>query len=179
MKIIIGSVSDRKIKTVEKVTKQLLTSSNDLNVCGHAANSGVPNTPYDEQTYTGARNRAKESQLGAGEADYYIGLESGLVKRYGHLYEEAWSCIINKAGQEFFGYSSGLKVPDYILNKMNECEMEHCDVMEKLEEEFGKLPNDTWGTYSGGLILRDISLEEAIRNAFIQAIAPENSFYKK
>ncbi len=180
MKIIVGSVSDRKIKTVEKVVRQLVGESSDLNVCGYAANSGVPNTPYDKQTYTGAHNRSKESRLGAGEADYYIGLESGLVERYGHLYEEAWACIIDKNGQDFFGYSSGLKVPDYVLKRMKECELEHCDVMYELEKENNKLRNsDTWHSYSGGLILREISLEEAVRNAFIQIIAPENSFYQK
>lgn len=62
---------------------------------------------------------------------------------------------------------------------MDELKMEHCDMMTIIEKEFGKLPNDTWGTYSGGAILREISLEEALRNALIQIAAPDNSFYKK
>jgi len=57
--------------------------------------------------------------------------------------------------------------------------MEHSEVMTLIEEEYGKLPNDTWGTYSGGLILREVSLEEALRNAVIQIVAPEQSFYRK
>ena len=39
--------------------------------------------------------------------------------------------------------------------------------------------NDTWGTYSGGTISREVSLEEALRNVFIQITAPDTGFYKK
>ena len=66
-----------------------------------------------------------------------------------------------------------------ILKKMDDLKMEHSDVMTVIEEEYGKLPNDTWGTYSGGAISREVSLEESLRNVFIQITAPENSFYKK
>jgi len=176
MKIILGSASDRKIKITEKVIKQLFNQ--ECKVIGYPANSNVPDTPYDRQTYEGSRNRALDSQK-SGEADYYIGLESGLVERYDHIYEEAWSTIITKEGKEYYGYSSGLKVPDYILKKMDKLKMEHCDVMTLIEEEFNLTENDTWGTYSGGIILREISLEESLRNAFIQIISPDSSFYKK
>lgn len=178
MKIIVGSISERKIKSVEKIISQLMVKTGILEVVGCATKSGVPETPYGEQTFVGAHNRARNSMNG-GDADLYIGLESGLVERYGHLYEEAWACVVEKDGKEYFGFSSGLKVPDYIVNKMKETNSEHCIVMEGLEKEFGKLPNDTWGTYSANLILREVSLEEALRNALIQAIAPEQSFYKK
>lgn len=57
--------------------------------------------------------------------------------------------------------------------------MEHCDVMTIIEKEFGNLPNDTWSTYSGGVIIREISLEEAIRNSLIQIVSPDKSFYNK
>ena len=69
-------------------------------------------------------------------ADFYVGLESGLVERYGHIYEEAWSCAITNKGKEYFGYSSGLKVPDYILKRMDELKLEHCMAMEIIEKEF-------------------------------------------
>ena len=106
-------------------------------------------------------------------------MESGLIERYGHIYEEAWSVVITKDGKEFNGYSSGLKVPDFILNKMDEMKMEHSDVMTIIEDEYGKLPNDTWGTYSGGTILREVSLEEALRNVFTQITCPDTGFYNK
>jgi hypothetical protein len=38
--------------------------------------------------------------------------------------------------------------------------------MAELEREYG-LPHDTWGAYFGGLILREVSLEEAVGNALL------------
>ena len=176
MKIIVGSRSDRKIECVKKVFSSF--ARGPVEAAGFKADSGVPETPYDRQTFNGARNRAIHCRQG-GEADFYIGLESGLVERYGHMYEEAWCVVIAPDGVEYHGYSSGLELPDYVLKKMDELKLEHCNVMTMLEKEHGDLPNDTWGNYSGGVITRFQSLEEAVRNAALQIFAPEHSFYKK
>ena len=149
-----------------------------VEVVGYSSKSMVPDTPYDKQTFDGARNRAlgcKSTQKG----DYFIGLESGLVERYGQLYEEAWVCILMADEKEFYGYSSGLKLPNFVLEKMDKMKMEHSDAMTMIEEEFGKIPNDTWGTYSGGVLIREVSLEEALRNALIQSLPHKDSLYLK
>ena len=178
MEFIIGSFSDRKVKIAEKVIKQFFVDG-EFSIQSFGAKSKMPDTPWDKQTFDGARNRALDSKSNIPNGDFYIGLESGLIERYGHIYEEAWSVVITKDGKEFNGYSSGLKVPDFILKKMDEMKMEHSDVMTIIEEEYGKLPNDTWGTYSGGTILREVSLEEALRNVFIQITCPYTGFYNK
>ncbi len=178
MKIVIGSASQRKIKTAEKIIRQLLADQ-PLEISSYPARSDVPDTPYDRETFTGALNRAQKSKDSQPEADLYIGLESGLVERYGHIYEEAWAVIITKDNKHHYGYSSGLKVPDYIINKMDELKLPHGQVMAILEEELKKTPNDTWGIYSGEMISREVSLEESLRNALIQIAAPPTSFYNK
>lgn len=178
MKFIIGSKSQRKIDVTKRVIGQFFNQKDTI-VESCDSKSQVPDTPYDKQTFDGARNRALDCISRIGDSDYCIGLESGLIERYGHMYEEAWAAIITKDGKEYYGYSSGLKVPDYILKKMDELKMEHSNVMTIIEKEFGDLPNDTWGTYSGGMIVREISLEESIRNALIQIVASDKSFYKK
>jgi non-canonical (house-cleaning) NTP pyrophosphatase len=179
MKFIIGSMSARKIKIAEKIIRQFFIDQKDIYIEGFGAKSQMPDTPWDKQTFDGAKNRAIDSKFNIKDGDYYIGLESGLVERYGHIYEEAWVVVITSDNKEYNGYSSGLKVPDFILKRMDELKMEHSDVMTIIEKEYGKLPNDTWGTYSGGTLLREVGLEEALRNAFIQITAPEVSFYKK
>lgn len=172
-------MSKRKIEVAEKIIRQFFLDTTDMSVEGYASVSGVPETPYDMQTYMGAQNRARDANVHMPGADYYIGLESGLTERYGHIYEEAWSVVLIADGKEYAGYSSGLKVPDYVLQKMNELKIEHNEVMTILEQEHGKLANDTWGNYSGGILIREVSLEEAIRNALIQIVAPQVSFFKK
>lgn len=177
MKIITGSGSKRKIDIVEKVARQILENQ-IFEVSGYAAKSGVPETPYDKETFDGARNRAIDSRDNVSGADYYIGLESGLIERYGHIFEEAW-CVVLVGNKEYYGYSSGLKVPDFILEKMEQLGKPHSEVMGLIEEEFTKTPSDTWGTYSGGLIAREVSLEEAVRNALLQLVETEDSLYQK
>jgi non-canonical (house-cleaning) NTP pyrophosphatase len=178
MRIVLGSISARKIQTVERVAAQLFPEES-VAVEGYGAHSGVPDTPWDKQTYDGALRRARDSRTHVPGARYYIGLESGLIERYGHIYEEAWCAALTDDENEFFGYSSGLKVPDYVLKKMDELKLDHSSVMGVLEGEHGRLPNDTWGSYSGGMIVREISLEEAVRNALIQMVAPPHSFYRQ
>lgn len=178
-RFVIGSMSKRKIEVAAKVIGQLFSDGADISIEGYAAASGVPETPYDIQTFRGAQHRAHDANVHMPGADYYIGLESGLTERYGHIYEEAWSVVLTTEGKEYVGYSSGLKVPDYVLQKMDELNMQHNEVMTILEQEHGKLANDTWGNYSGGMLIREISLEEAIRNALVQIVAPRGSFFKK
>jgi len=175
IKFVIGSISERKIKTAQEVIFDLFKDRRAI-VEGYASFSGMPETPYGRQTFDGARNRALNSRSHI-IADFYIGLESGLIERYGDTYEEAWAAVIEKEGKEFFGYSSGLKVPDLVLDKMKKSKMEHSDVMAMIEKEYGKTPNDTWGIYSGGMITRVTSLKESLRNALIQIVA-EDGFYK-
>jgi non-canonical (house-cleaning) NTP pyrophosphatase len=115
MRFAVGSTSERKINTVKKILKEQL--SGQYEVLGFAAKSGVPETPWDKETHDGARNRALATKQSIDDTDYCIGLESGLIERYGNVYEEAWCCIVSKDGNEFYGFSSGLKVPDYILKK--------------------------------------------------------------
>jgi len=162
MKIIIGSTSERKITTAKKILEEYF-KHDDLVIEGFPAKSQMPDTPYDKQTFDGARNRALNCKTHIKDADYYIGTESGLVERYGHLYEEAWTAVIDAKGSEWYGFSSGLKVPDYILKKMNEYGKDHSSVMTIVEKEIGSTLSETWGSYSGGIILREVSVAESLR----------------
>jgi non-canonical (house-cleaning) NTP pyrophosphatase len=174
-RIVVGSASKRKIDMTAKVARDVFRDPTIL-VEGYAAVSGVPETPFDKETFDGARNRAQDAKRHAREAECYIGLESGLIERYGHVFEEAW-CAVLIHGKEYFGYSSGLKVPDYILKRMDAQQKPHALIMTEIELEFTKTPSDTWGTYTGGQLLRETSLEEALRNALIQVIEAEGSLY--
>src|SRR3989344_3720673 len=142
MKIVVGTERKRKIDTVKRVAQQL-TKGLEIVVIGAVAKSEMPETPYDRQTYDGAVNRAKHARVLIADADYHVGLESGLIERYEHIYEEAWCVIIDRANKEYAGYSSGLRLPDFVIKKMDNMKMEHSDVMTILEKEYGKLPADT------------------------------------
>jgi len=176
MKVVLGSKTERKIRVVEKVLNVFFTT---YQLQTYKALSGVSETPWNKETYDGSINRAEDSKKNISAADFYIGLESGLVERYGMIFEEAWCCILSKDGKKYFGYSSGLKLPDYVTTRMKKENLAHWQLMQLIEKEFHLDTSDTWGNYSGNLISRDISLEEAIRNALIQMKEHDKSFYHR
>ncbi|MFY9228029.1 MAG: inosine/xanthosine triphosphatase [Candidatus Microsaccharimonas sp.] len=176
MDIVIGTKNQKKIKVVENIFKTVLKIES-INVTAHDADSKVPEAPHDRETYEGALNRARECQTIA-EADYYVGIESGLVERYDQFFEEAWAVIISKDGVIQIGYSSGLLIPPVVVERMRQGE-KHNDIMHDFDVLFN-LPDDnrdTWSRYTGGNISREISLSEALRNALIQSVESERNLY--
>jgi non-canonical (house-cleaning) NTP pyrophosphatase len=177
MKIIVGTNNQKKLSTVLAVFEAVLAVKY-IEIVKHDAKSGVPEAPHNEETYQGALNRALECQA-VGSAEYYVGIESGLVDRYGHLFEEAWAVVISHEGTRFIGYSSGLLLPDSVRNRMIRGE-KHNDTMAYFDTLF-KLPpdnKDTWSRYTGGAISRQVSLEECLRNALIQSVDTTHNLYK-
>lgn len=178
MKFILGSKSAKKVTSLGKVVAEVL-KSDDFDIDGCEVESGVPSTPREDQTVDGAINRARNAKHECPNADYWIGIESGLMTRFNHVFEEAWCCVIDKEGNEFLGYSSGLKVPKYILQRMENENLEHFELYDLMGEESGLDVKETWGSYTGGQIIREVSLAEAARNALIQIFAPKHGFYHK
>jgi len=176
MKIIVGTKNQKKVDVVTSVFKNILKQPS-LEVIPHDAKSLVPEAPHDRETYEGAMNRAKDCEQ-LGDADYYVGIESGLVNRYGNIFEEAWAVIISKNGTSQIGYSSGLLLPNVVVGRMNNGEL-HNDIMADIDKMFD-LPEDnrdTWSRYTGGSISRQVSLEESLRNALIQSTDSERNLY--
>lgn len=174
---VVGSKSEMKIDAARRVVKQFAKNSN-VRFDSHNSKSLMSDTPWDKETKLGAKNRALHAKREMRNADYYIGLESGLIKRYGEIYEEAWCCIIDRQNKKFYGYSSGLRVPDFILKKMKDLNEPHYSVMAIIEKSYKIKRGDTWGTYSSFVISRKVSLEEALRNVLIQIFVTDKSFYK-
>ncbi len=178
MRVCLGSTNRLKGNVCERVFRRYFGAAV---VDRAAARSGVPETPYGPETLAGARNRARGCVPGSGH-DYYVGLESGLVERYGGLYEEAWACVLapGPAGRdrEVLGYSSGLPVPAYVRGRMARSGRPHYLEMEQIERERGLDP-DTWSVYTGGGLARAVSLEEALRNAVVQLLPHPDSLYRR
>ena len=177
MKIIIGTKNQKKIKAVQAVFEQVLGSSN-IEIIAHDAPSCVPEAPQDHETLDGAMNRARECEKMDG-ADFYVGIESGLVERYNNFFEEAWAVIIPANGEPLLGYSSGLMLPNIVATRIRTGE-KHNEIMKDYDKLFARYNdnNDTWSRYTGGNISRQISLDEAVRNALIQSKESAQSLYK-
>lgn len=177
MKISIGTKNQKKIEVTAAVFKGVLAMKR-VEVTGYDVASNVPEAPHDNETYEGALNRATACTE-IGSADYYVGIESGLVERYGYMFEEAWAVVIAADGTRRIGYSSGLMVPQTVVNRIHDGE-KHNEIMASIDKQFN-LPDDnrdTWSRYTGGNISRQISIEEALRNALIQFVSSERNLYQ-
>lgn len=173
--ICIGTTSAIKLAACQHVVTQLLAQAPVIIGC--PAESGVSDTPWNEETLIGAKNRAAHSRELEPDADIWIGLESGLVSRFGELFEEAWAVVLTKEAH-YLGISSALPIPQFILREMSEHQEEHRHTMHRLRANPDG-PKDTWGEYTGGLLQRTVSLQESLRNALIQVVAPEGAYYRR
>jgi len=94
------------------------------------------------------------------------------------MFEEAWAIVISSNKTKYIGYSSGLLLPAVVTDRMKKGE-KHNEIMAYFDKEFN-LPNDnrdTWSRYTDGNISRQVSLEEALRNALIQIGISEKNLY--
>lgn len=173
MQVTISTNNSTKIHIVTALLENLFPNESH-SISGADIDSKVPDTPRGEEIKIGAYNRALASSK---ISTYGVGIESGLIERYGMWFEEAWACVVVD-DKVLYGYSSGLPIPKYVLDRMNQDGKEHGPTMKRILAELNQPDiRDTWGTYSGNLILRDISLQEALRNALVQITPSEKSLY--
>ena len=181
MKILVGTKNERKIQAVQVVLDKI-GLGDEYSVGGCDVSSGVSGTPFDQETKQGAVNRAQNAQASDAVYDMYIGIESGLVVRYGDMFEEVWVAVI-VGGRQYVAYSSGIYLPKCVVAGLNESDISnHPKVMNNLRnlhkiDKCAILGTDTWGDYTGGEIAREVGLEEALRNAFVQVFHKEKSLY--
>lgn len=178
MKVIVGTKNLSKVNSTKNIFQEVLLPAT-LVVESYDAKSLVPEAPHGEETFDGAMNRAKEC-INMTSGDYYVGVESGIVERYGNLFEETWAVVLSSSGDPYIGYSSGLLIPHVVSKRMLQGE-KHNTIMEYYDKLF-ELPEDsrdTWSRYTGGNISRQLSLDEAIRNAIIQLKPAGNNLYQK
>ncbi len=181
MKIIVATRNKRKLSAVRSVLQKMDIGEN-FDIFARSVSSGVPDTPFGKETKQGAINRAKNAQLQDPACDMYIGMESGLVNRYGDMFEEVWVAVI-KGERQFVAYSSGVRLPFCVSNQLTEFNVtDHPNIMNVLRKQKGinvcqNLGVDTWGDYTGGKIKREVGLEEALRNAFAQVFCGKDSWY--
>lgn len=167
MKIYLGSKSQLKHQALGEALEFVKLQSiynGEIEVVGVEIESGVPVTPNSSETYLGAKNRAMG--MINGEADLYMGLESGLISREGKMFEESWCVIFDNKKEEWVGISSAIQLPKIITEEMS-VGNSHVEIVNKIADKSGISQKDTWGVYSKNILSRSVSLYEASRNALV------------
>ena len=110
MKIVIGSTSAPKVSAVKEVFSNFF-SDETIDIIPVEANSLVSPTPFSvEECILGGRNRIKKCQQQVPDADYYIGIESGILKTPEFIFLTPWAVIL-KSSNSKESVGSGALVP--------------------------------------------------------------------
>ena len=119
MLILVGSKNPVKIESVKEAFEKYFTN---IDVQGIEVSSGVSDQPVNEDTFNGAKNRAdalfvvnKASKLGA---QYFVGIEGGIINIYGKWFSLGCICIMDDNGKASFGTSSHFSLPMKIIDKL-------------------------------------------------------------
>ena len=83
----------------------------EMDVVHCSAKSGVPEQPFNEETFRGAINRVN-SLISNEDFDYYVSCEAGIENVLDLYFNVQVVCIYeNKSKEYFFGKSAGWQIP--------------------------------------------------------------------
>ncbi len=115
MRVAVGSLNEVKVNAVREALREIGIEAIVIPV---DAKSGVPAIPFNEEVFTGARNRALVAKEMV-PADLYVGLESGLFEMNGRLFMISVSAVL-KDGRFHYGLSPGFEIPERWAREIRE-----------------------------------------------------------
>lgn len=154
-KILVGSKNPVKISSVETA---FLKYFDKVEVTGFDVDSRVSAQPVNEETFEGAKNRALALLLKNRNeilnADYFVGIEGGIIKTYNKWFAFGGICIIDKEGKTGFGTSPHFELPQKIVDELLKG-IELGDVMDKIQNELNtKQKHGAIGFFTNGVMSR-------------------------
>jgi len=110
--VIVASLNPVKISAVNEGFTRMFPDQT-FTVSGVSTASGVPDQPFsDEETLRGARNRVNNARALYPEADYWVGVEGGVMNDSGLLQSFAWIVVEGQEGQVGKARTSAYYLPE-------------------------------------------------------------------
>lgn len=166
MKVLIGTKNQGKI---EGATEALKNYFNDFDIDGVPVSSDVSEEPINNEIYEGARNRVNNLMQYASDkridAEYFLGVESGITNLLGKWVIINIAVIKDKNGYESWGTSSAFPVPNKYVD-----EIISTDLGKVMDKIFGQ--NDLRSGKGGISFVTNgvISRIDLTKEAFIMAL---------
>ena len=166
MKVLIGTNNKGKVEGAKQAFEKFY---NNVEVIGIPISSDVSDEPVNDEIYIGASNRvnnlvkyAEENNI---EADFFIGVESGITNKLGKWCIIPIAVIKDKNGFESFGTGSAFPVPDKYVEEIIKTDLGK--VMDKIFKGNG-FKNEKGGI--AHLTNDVITRYDLTREAFIMAL---------
>ena len=166
MKILIGTKNPGKIQGAKEAFENYFK---EFEISGIPVSSNVGDEPVNNEIYEGARNRvnnlmsyAEENNI---EAEYFLGVESGITNLLGKWIIISIAVIKDKNGYESWGTSPAFPVPNKYVDEIISTDLGK--VMDKIFQK-----NDLRSNKGGISFLTNdvISRIDQTREAFIMAL---------
>ena len=170
--VIVGSANPVKVAAVEAVITRFAPTAR---VRGIAVSSGVPDQPVgDEETQSGARQRARAALACTDEATLAVGLEGGVVELpEGRMRSCAWAVVVDRHHVEGVGGSLSMPLPDRVAARIRAGE-ELGHAMDAEAQTIGtKHGRGAVGILTAGLVDRQRAYEPMVAYALAPWLAPE------
>ena len=161
MIVAVASLNEAKINAVREALSHLSTQ-----VFGIECSSGVSPQPMnEEETMKGAMNRAR---IASQQADYGVGIESGLSMINGRTFESGWVCVVTKEGQVGLASSNRYEIRKPVLELIEQ----GLELSEAIEQLTGLSDIKTQKGMSGVITNGIINRSDSYRDAVLLAFAP-------
>ncbi len=165
MKVVVGSKNPVKIESVKEAFSKYF---DDFEIESSNVESGVPDQPVGDDTFTGARNRARDLMQFNPGFDFYVGIEGGIAQQFNRWFAFGCMCIIDKNGEEAFGTSPHFELPKIVTDQLL-AGKELGDVMDEImNTQNSKHKDGAIGFFTNGVMNR----KELYLQGLIVALAP-------
>lgn len=168
MKILVASTNPVKINAARSGFQRMFPEHTWI-AEGVSVQSGVSEQPMsDEETYSGAEQRAINASKCGIEADYYVGLEGGIEDTGLEMASFAWAVAISRSGRTGKGRTSTFFLPIKIAELVRSGEE-----LGKADDIVFGLKNSKQSTGAVGILTGDVITRESYYSeAIMQALIP-------
>lgn len=172
VRVSVGSDNPVKVEAVKLAAMRLYGQAD---VRGSAVDSGVSAQPFEEETWEGARTRARAALAAWPEADFGVGVEAGLFETpaVAGLLDVQACVIVDHAGRFTYGHGPGFTYPADVGEELRKGATVG-EVLGRVAgvEDIGKKEGAV-GYLSRGHVTRTQLTEPAILMAFLPRLRPE------
>jgi inosine/xanthosine triphosphatase len=168
MKILVGSENPVKLNAVKEALENYFA---EVEVVGIKVPSGVPDQPVNDETLTGAENRAlklKElNEIKNFQAQYFIGVEGGIVFNHNRWFAFGGMCIVDTNGKKSFGTSAHFEIPNEVTERLLKREELGFVMDEIMQQKNTKQKMGAIGFFTNGVMDRKELYVPGIIAAFV------------
>ena len=179
-KVLIGSENSVKIESAKQSFSKFFKP---VEIKGLRVNSGVSVQPFNEDTFTGAKNRAEHVKRINDEqclnANFFVGIEGGILQLYKRWFQFTAIHILDSQHRDSFSTTGLYELPDWIVEKLLAgSELGHI-IDELTQDSNTKEKQSASGFLTNGAVDRLQNYTQAITFALIPFLQDNLYFQRK